>query len=248
VSGHVYADMDAFRRLLSGGDASRDAEMLTVLESSSRAVDAFCNRGSGFGPVHETRTYCTRRHTLFLGGDLIALTSVTIAGDDVDPTPTISGRTRRLTGYRRNVDIEVEGDWSYDYQVVPLETFSGTLAIDATTITPVGTVSPGQTLLLEDEQVLVLSEDEGAVTILRGVNGTAAAAHTDPLVKTFRYDSAAVDATGRIAMNRWRQRDSGITGQWGGEPNMPAAPNQQSEWQILLATVSHLRFLTVDGR
>lgn len=250
---HVYATVDALARLMSGGARDRDPEMLTVLESASRAVDAFCNRGSGFGPVTETRSYTAHRSHVHLRGDLIALDSLTLDGTAVDPTPSLTARTRRLSGYSGTA-WDVAGSWSYDYQVQLLEPLAAGMADDDAALETEAPAlySPGMTVLVDEEQLLVTAVGEivepattASVTVVRGANGTTAAAHLQAAAVTqFRYAQEAVDATLRIAQRRWRSRDAGLTGAYGGE-GVPVTAQQDTEWAILLGTVNHLRFLGV---
>lgn len=248
---HVYGDQDTFRRWLSGGSADRDPEMLTVLEASSRAVDAFCARGSGFGPVHETRSYSTTRSTLHLGGDLAVLTTFTVNGTEIVAPPEVTGGyIRRITGYTG--EIEVEGDWTYPYQLVTVGALeTGGMTDDAETVdfATAPAVSVGMTLLVDEEQMLLtditVGESATTLTVVRAANGTAAAAHSAAApIRSFRYDRAAVDTTYRVAARRWRQRDAGLTGMFGGG-DVPVTSNQDTEWSILLSGCSHLRFLAV---
>lgn len=247
---HVYGNQATFRRWLSGGDTSRDAEQLTVLESASRAVDAFCNRGSGFGPVIETRTFECVGRRLLLGADLAAITALTVNDTDIDPSdfPDIdNGYTRVLTGYHGTV--AVTGPWTYPYTTVAAGALEANIDDETETIafTSTDLYSPGMTLLIEDEQVLVTDVTPAtSITVLRGQNGTAAAVHseTEP-IRAYRYDRAVVDVTYRVAQRRWKQRDAGLTGVFGGGSGANATPmtsSVDSEWSILLSGVSHLRF------
>lgn len=245
---HVYGNQATFRRWLSGGDASRDPEQLTVLESSSRAVDAFCNRGSGFGPVHETRTFDCAGRRLLLQADLAVLSALTVNDTAIDSGdfPEIATYLRVLTGYRGTV--EVEGDWTYPFTTYAAGALEAALDDEAETLTFADATpySPGQTLLVDDEQMLVTAGDDTTLTVVRGAHGTTAASHADEsAIRSYRYDRAVVDATYRVAQRRWKQRDAGLTGAFGGgqgSNNLPPTNNQDSEWSILLSTVSHLRF------
>lgn len=244
---HCYGDQGTFRRWLSGGDASRDPEQLTALEGASRAVDAFCQRGSGFGPVHETRTFTCAGRRLLLGGDLAAFTTLEVNGEEVvDPPEITGGYTRVLTGYHG--DVSITGPWTYPYTTVAAGALESALDDSAETVTFVSAsaYSAGQTLLIDDEQLYVIATDSTTLTVERGAHGTTAASHLDEApIRTYRYDRSVVNATYLVAQRRWKQRDAGVNGLFGAQQQaggMPMSSNLDTEWSILLANVSHLRF------
>lgn len=187
---HVYASLDQLKAFLTGGNygTGRDASLLTLLESSSRAVDAFCNRDESFA------------------ANLADLAVATALDGSVSDTVTA-------------------------------------LVVDAVT-----DMFVGQMLRIDDEDVQITAIDEMSLglTVLRGMNGTDAAAHTDnTVVNVFRYPAAVVDATVRVAQRRWKARDAGLTGDFGGGPTIPVTSFQDTEMAILKATVGHLRYVLV---
>lgn len=251
--GHVYPSLPGFKRFLTGGTYgdARDAELLTLLESASRAVDGWCRRGSGFGPVVETRTFTTRGRRLSLQGDLSAIDSVELDGTAMDPADYAQPDPRHLVamGFGYGKTAEITGAWSYPFQVIGTgATLSDDpLAIDAEEVTPsdLTVLSVAQTLLIEDEQLLVTAIGETTATVVRGVNGTTAAAHvqTTP-IQTYRYAAEAVDGSLRIAQRRWKARDAGLTPLYDGQ-GIPGTANQDTEASILRMAVGHLRFAFV---
>lgn len=248
--GHVYANLAEFKAYLSDGNYGtvRDDSLLTLLESSSRRVDGFTKRGSQFGPVVETRHYTARGRTLRLLADVISITTVTRNGTELDPEDyTLDGRTLiGPFGVGASVDIEMITGY-------PAEVISSGAALDASladndataTVDDGTLISPGMTLLIDDEQLQVLAVAAEVVTLLRGANGTTAANHADTTsIDRYRYASEATDATIRVAQRRWKMRDAGLTPDFGGGA-MPLVSNRDSERSILAAALGHLQFAFV---
>ena len=72
-------------------------------------------------------------------------------------------------------------------------------------------VSPGQTLLADTEQLYVSAFDTGTkiATVLRGVNGTTAAAHLqNTVLYVYRYPGPITHAVQIYAAREWRRRQS----------------------------------------
>ena len=107
--------------------------------------------------------------------------------------------------------VEIAGRWGYR-QVV--SDTGATLAAAAgrgdvtLTVSDGAPFSPGQTLLVGDEQLTVTSVADTAVTVARGVNGTSAAAHlTGAAIGSYGYPAPVVDAGLQLAMQLWRGPD-----------------------------------------
>lgn len=247
--GHLYADLGEFKNFLSGGDPGddRNAAMLVVLESASRAVDAYCRRGNGFGPEILTKAYRGTGQTLHLQADLID--AIEVRRDDVVTTDYEVTDARTLTGsFGFAPRIEVDGSFGY----WDAHDEVAALAVAMSSTTPVAEVDDatdiqiGDTLLVDDEQMLVTDTDGTSLTVRRGANGTTAEAHDyAAAVDAYRYPAEVVDATLRVAQRRWKARDGGVT-QWSGEgPGLPGTANMDTEASILRMSVGHLRYFVV---
>lgn len=256
--GHVYANLTELKAFLTGSNfgADRDPTLLTLLESASRTVDGFCNRsrfGSGFGPRLGINTYEIRPHRgRFLLFDDLLIASEVKRGTAVfeDYTRRPGTPTRGLIGSFSGT-VTIEGTWGYSDLTVPAAILDepSDLAADATTVN-VDDGAPfaiAQTISVEgagddpDEQMLVTGIATNALTVIRGVNGTTAAAHNDGAqVSIYRYPQEVVDATLRVAQRRWKSRDAGLTPDFGGG-QMPLTAHGDTERSILYATVGHLR-------
>jgi hypothetical protein len=187
---HVYASLAEFKDFLrEQGSASlgsnNDASMLTVLESASRRVDVFCNRGTGFGPVTAVRKYDGEYGlNLWFGADLASLTSVSIrpttgAAGVAATVETdfylMSGVTYGDPPYRQMVFhqqgsvsrfgygyrvTEITGTWGYPTltrTLVPTTAEALDNSEQAIDVSALTGISPGMTLLIESEQVYVSS-------------------------------------------------------------------------------------------
>jgi hypothetical protein len=262
--GHIYAGADDLKKFMSGGSYGddRDAQLLITLESSSRRVDAFCKRGrgrgadalvDGFGPVVKTRTYPGAGRAagfdalgrLLLEGDLADFDTITVDGTTRDPDDFELIEGRRLKGnLGSGRDIAVGSTWGLGYQVYPTGlTLTADLddSSEALTVSDGLQVFLGETLVIGTEQLLVTAVAEDAVTARRAQNGTTAATHaTDDPINSVHYLTEVVDATIRIAQKRWKSRDAGFNGNYGGTPAIPMTMGEPSELVILMGTVGHL--------
>jgi hypothetical protein len=103
-----------------------------------------------------------------------------------------------------------------------------------------GSAYAGMTLLTGTEQVYVAAAAGGtALTLVRGVNGTTAAAGT-AAASYYRYPREVIQATLQIALRRWKGRDAGVSGDYGGG-GIPQVMQRDTERSILAGTVNHLR-------
>lgn len=146
------------------------------------------------------------------------------------------------------------GSWGYEDRTLVLTAALAAAVADAeiTTVSVDALVefSPGQTLRIDDEQVYVEdvteSEDEmtpPTITVVRGVNGTIAAAHADEsAVELFRYDPRVVDATLRVFGRRWRARTSGADGS-DGNGDIGMVTPREGEDLILRRAIGELRLM-----
>ncbi len=263
---HTYASVEDFRRfMIDGGDASwtgSDPLILTILEGASRRVDGFTMRsefGSGFGPRIGTNTYdATRDGILELRDDLLAIGTATAHDAYNDTGRVIADGTdflKRPSGLGPFTYLErvttgsnafgaaqggnvIAGTWGYSNETAPLGTAALAGTATTTAVMTGGTAYAGMTLLVGAEQVYVTASG-GTATVVRGVNGTTAAAGT-AAAAVYRYPREVVSATLQIAQRRFRSAQSGLQGDFGGG-GLPIVGHRDTEFSILRGTVGHLK-------
>lgn len=219
--------------------------------------------GSGFGPRTGTNRYdgaagsCVR-----LDDDLLSLTTATLLDGtegtsigtpvvDTDyylrngegfyePAPyreflfhgegtiTTLGTGKRVHSFA--------GSWGYqDVRVTSASTTAEALDTSETgvDVTDGTDFSPGDTILVETEQMYVTSIATNTLTVVRAANGTTAATHdTAKAIGVYQYPSSVVDNSLRIAMRRWKGRDAGADGSDGGG-DVPGTVMREGEDTIL---------------
>ena len=78
------------------------------------------------------------------------------------------------------------------------------------TVTDGTRFAPGQTVLIDAEQLYITAISANDLTVSRGVNGTTAATHADGAdISIFRYPGPVVEACLLRASRLWRSRDPG---------------------------------------
>jgi hypothetical protein len=220
-------------------DASDQAEILRVLAAASRETDDYCQRafyaesgaryydGSGAPSLWLPQSR---------EGDLLTVTTLKVDEDgdgvfettlaantdywtwpdntspknriDLNPNGQLSafpeGRRRvEITGVAGYTDAtEATGD---TVQSNPLSSSATTMAVTAGT-----NFEPGQTILVEAEQIYIGGVSGNNLTpIVRGVNGTSAAAHVQGLaIVRYAYVPEVVEATLIQASRLWKRRET----------------------------------------
>lgn len=213
---------------------------------------------SGFGPRIGTNRYDgPGGRCLELDDDLIALTgTVSVAPslgssaetftDETDfykePYDGAPYRSLVLHGsgqpswYATRRGVSVPGKWGYqDDRVTSTATLAENLDTTETGVdVSDGTAfAIGQTILVDSEQLHVTAIATNTLTVVRGANGTTAASHTSgAAIDVYRYPNAIVVACLVLAHSRWKQRDAGLVGNFGGG-DIPVTTPQATEWKIL---------------
>lgn len=136
-----------------------------------------------------------------------ALPYTTLELDHVNGQRTSLLKQRRL--------VQIVGRWGYIEETEAVESagtaITGTLA-DATDLTLATSADAdlgiGQTLKLENEQVYISGGTTSPWTVVRGVNGTTAAAHAAVAVNRYVYTPKIVQATLILAGRLIKRRES----------------------------------------
>lgn len=266
---HTYASVEDLKAYLAGESSSYgtatggDAMLLSLLEGASRRVDGWTLRsdfGSGYGPRIGTNRYDhDGSSTLLLNDDLLGATGITVLDATGGSTVSFAADTDYYLqpysgppyteivvnglgeGLARGLRVvSVAGTFGYSAETAA----AGTVALASSTATSAtvtgATVYAGQTLLVGSEHVYVTASTGGtALTVVRGQNGTTAAAGT-AAASVYRYPREVVTATLQIAARRHRSAQAGLTGDFGGG-GLPQVGNRDNETSILRATVAHLK-------
>ena len=122
--------------------------------------------------------------------------------------------------------VQITGSWGYRSHFAWIDCY---VSNDKSDVSPYsrsvridngGALSSGDTILINNEQLFVTQAATTVVNVLRGVNGTTRAKHSDGSeVKLLRYPSEVEEATLLLAMDRWH-RHRAIVG--GGEVSSDA--------------------------
>lgn len=107
---------------------------------------------------------------------------------------------------------QVSGIWGWQRHLrQSTERVGGEITAAADTIALTGTasgfakISAGNTLLIADEQIYVRARADDALTVARGVNGTAAAAHpAGSAIHIYEYPPPIAEAARILAMRLWQ--------------------------------------------
>lgn len=110
--------------------------------------------------------------------------------------------------------VEIEGEWGYTNATEDTgQTVQDAVSQDATQKTLLvsegSKVSAGQTLLVDAEQQYVSAAPSTTLTVVRGVNGTVAASHTNgTTIKRYVYEPKVRDACLIQAVRLWKRKET----------------------------------------
>lgn len=226
---NLYATLDDMKAELaySGSDAAKEASMLLWLEAASRVVDNYCHRRFlPYAGVLKLRLPQASRLLTF-GTDVISVTSVSVDGVvssavfDLMPMEApiegipYSGLLLRDSYIGPMALVEVDGLFGWPGDALAVSTLSSSIAdgVASTATVPTGTVKVGSTLRVDSEYLYVSGRTTGTpndtLTILRGQNGSPAAAHAGgAVVYRMRAPVAIEAATLAHASRLWKRRNS----------------------------------------
>ena len=112
--------------------------------------------------------------------------------------------------------VQIAGRWGW-WTHLKRATETANAVADATTTSVIVSsrtdVEAGHTLLIDSEQIYVLSYSGNTLTVNRGVNGTTAASHSGgAAIDICEYPPPIVEAVIIQAARLWRRRDSAFAG------------------------------------
>lgn len=224
---NLYATLGALKASLGVTSTARDAVYLSHLEGASRRIDLYCGRvffvsqGVRFfdgpcGPLVYTDDYL-RLDALGTDSELDGTFDgeAWVEGADYVTSPYnawpkfgievhVAGG-KRWTPQRRY--IKATGLWGYGdgeratpWDLTAVLASVGSLEGTELILSVDGVVSPGHTLVIEDEQVFVESVGTLTAVVKRGVNGTTAAVHSAAAVSLVRYPASVERACVTLAI------------------------------------------------
>ena len=227
---------DQMAGLSATAAASLADTYLRSIETESRAAERVC-LGRVFYSEVETRYIDGGGGTsLWLGHDLVSITTLKVdstGNGTYDKTLTENTDYWTWPGVRRDTPIrrldlnhnstvltiwpnrrravEIVGLWGYCH-TLEATGLTGTVA-DASTTTITASAEatnllfPGDTLVMGDEQMDVTAVVDTAITVVRGINGTTATAHTAVAMSFRRYPEPVAKAVAmRVINTRWGQQ------------------------------------------
>jgi hypothetical protein len=224
-------------------DTADDRKLRRAVEAATRAVDAMT--GQRFQPYSGTRYMATPYSDVtYLRDGLITLTSLatltssiggtrvygdTWASTDYDLTPEDAAMLQEpYSAIRANPDgryrfpinraaVQVAGLWGWWLETETAAALNGGINSSVTSVTVASphTVEALNTILVGTEQMYVTATTATTLSVRRGVNGTAAAAHlTGAEVSVYVYPDDVSEATALQASRLFRRHEApfGIAG------------------------------------
>ena len=212
-----------------------DSSLLMWANTASRFIDAYTHRY--FYCLESTKYFDGASTVLFLAEDVLSITSLSLdvygnktystsmASTDYERYPLTKLPTTYLktannakytnfaSGIRAGVKIAGVFGYGTGLTATPyIDTgITGTVATAAGTLLTLSAgsiVQAGQTIRLESEQMYVSSAGPIVATVIRGVNGTTAAAHAAAEIYIYQYHDSVVGAAMMQLSIWWERRKS----------------------------------------
>jgi len=143
--------------------------------------------------------------------------------------------------------LAITGEWGYSNTTTPEKTTTGTVgeAVTSWGVNDASGLSASQTILVDSEQMYITSISSNTLTVIRGVNGTTAVAHTaGTSAYAYEYPNLVAQACLDLAKIYYRDRDLGVIQTIGtGEMNITRASN---EARSVLKTLDEYKASTPD--
>ncbi len=237
-----YASLTDIRSALAYGatETADDTRLRQVLEAVSRFIDDHCGRH--FYALTATYTFTAKCGSrLLLPKDLLSITTLKTDSDgdwDYDDTWALTDYhlrpantwpkweivTKAGGAYSfptQEEGVQIAGLWGHgDGDSASPWTASGLTATVATaggttlTLSATTGLAVCQTVLVESEQMYCTALGVNSATVIRGVNGTTAAAHAGAALSLARYPAVVTEAAIILAAQVFRVKDAplGIAG------------------------------------
>lgn len=110
--------------------------------------------------------------------------------------------------------LSIAGTWGWQNVTTAITTLGAAISSTTATSVTVASGAPcavGQTLVIDSEQLYVTGVATNTLTVVRGVNGTTAATHSNgQAVSRIDHPADLTQICLEIARNRWKERDAGV--------------------------------------
>lgn len=204
----TYASLDYAKAAMELNDTVDDARIVSLLEYASRRIDG--DTGRHFYGVQAAKLFTPRAHDSIIVPDLISVAtlktddgyrtySTTWAETDYDLDPANSWPKWRISTAPSGANsflsvsrgVQITGLWGYADSETPYTASGATATVNdavgsTITVSAATAFSVGQTILVESEQMYITAVG-ASLSVERGVNGTAAAAHAAKAANIWRY-------------------------------------------------------------
>jgi hypothetical protein len=253
---NLYADVDAFRRRFANNavlDLADEQEITRVLEVTARGVDEYTHRH--YYALTQTRYFDGDGSDEMYIPDLVAVTSIKFdedgdrtfeltlsptdyyllrpGADNEDALPRTLLRLDDVNGQRssfleRRRLVEIVGRWGFTEaveRIAPTITMADGATTSAT-VSEIGDIADGQTLLVDGTAEQVYVEQKSGTTTLtvkRGMNGTTPSGATDAALDRFTYVPEIRESNLILASRFWKRREQGYA-------NVVASPSGVAEF------------------
>lgn len=234
---NAYANLTQLKNWLDIDATSWDTEILASLIAASRQIDQYCIRW--FYVESATKYYDGSGTPCFFPDDILAITTFkldedgdatyesTLATTDYQMMPlnstpktwVVISSNSNYGGFASGIrsGIQIIGTFGYGdgKSTAPYFT-SDSLAAEAMDTSETGfdvddgtDFGAGQTILVDSEQMYIRSISTNTLTVVRGVNGTTAAAHDNlAAISVYQYPEPIQQAVLMQAMRWWKRRES----------------------------------------
>jgi len=242
---NCYVPLGLLKRHVNISSSTFDTRLLECIAAASRHFESPEMANRVFWTRADVRYFDGRWCDLLLVDDLLAITELAEdTGEDgsfatvwaatdytlrpyngwpkFEIAPAMGGEYLFTRGQRR---YRVTGTFGYGdgksaspWMATALTATVATTSATTVTVSAATNLDAGQTLLVESEQMFVTGYDATTITVVRGVNGTTAAAHSGKAISIAQYPGAVVRAVAWLAARAWNtDAEAGIEFQMVGD-------------------------------
>jgi len=229
---NYYATLDNLKARLNWSGTAQDEMLMEILDEASRAAEAACSRV--FYAVEGVREYRVESASYLRIDDMLRVDGIEVreGADDSDEwTEVVEGDDFRIenankvpkvaltaiNGFRFPIGerrLRLSGLFGYGdgMRAVPRSALAATVTVDDASNTisgvPSNILQAGMTIRVDSEDMFVASVRLNEADVIRGVNGTTPAAHSNAQVSLWQYPAVLRSAVLLHAGTLWGLRAS----------------------------------------